>query len=499
VNALKRILARQAEVEAQRVSTPAASSILEKLRRMAPAAVSAFEAAPPLPPSPPAQLFTESRAKALAGIVGSRSTVFGAPLPVFRQRSRATEPGVRAVDMAITYQDLSSDQKHVYDAVMDWHHAGDELLTVGGFAGTGKSTVLGLLARELTQNKRVAFCAYTGKAASVLRDKLGRQGIQTKRGGFHHSGTIHSLMYRPVVDENETLLDWSRRNSLEYDLIVVDEASMVRVGIFQDLMAYGVPILLVGDHGQLPPVNDGTEADIGLMDEPDVRLDKIHRQAEGSEIITLSRYIRENGDFPADLANGKHVSVVNAHEAQELLAKLYAEEPVESVATLVYANWERKLWNQNARQARGIADPLPVRGDQIICLRNTQGILFNGTRGVIESDPVDRGLWASAKLFFPDDELGAEGWMLKEQFVQERTLHNPTQVEEATGFFPRPFDRAGLLLDYGYALTVHKCQASQMRHVIFIPRVSGRMTESEYARWAYTGATRASERLYVVR
>jgi exodeoxyribonuclease V len=383
--------------------------------------------------------------------------------------------------------------------VMDWHRSGDELLTFGGYAGTGKTTVLGLLARELTKNKRVAFCAYTGKASSVLREKLGHQGIATSRGGHHHGGTIHSLMYRPVMDENEVLIDWSKRLRLDYDLIVVDEASMVRLGIFQHLLSYQVPILLVGDHGQLPPVNDGTEADIGLMDEPDVRLDQIHRQAEGNEIITLSRFVRENGDLPLDLEDSKHVRVVDAAGARELLGKLYAKEPVENVATLVYTNWERKLWNQYARTARGISGELPVRGDQIICLRNTQGILFNGTRGVVETDPVDRDLWSSAKFYFPDDDLEVSGWMLKEQLTREKTFHNPIEVEEVTGFRPRPFDRTGLLLDYGYALTVHKCQGSQMKHVLFAPRVSSMMSEGEYARWAYTGVTRATERLYVVR
>lgn len=401
--------------------------------------------------------------------------------------------------MTLTYQDLSPDQKNVYDAVMGWHRSGDELLTWGGYAGTGKTTVLGLLARELTKNKRVAFCAYTGKASSVLREKLSLQGITATRGGYHYGGTIHSLMYRPVMDDNEVLVDWSRRNSLEYDLIVVDEASMVRVSIFQHLLAYGVPILLVGDHGQLPPVNDGTEADIGLMDEPDVRLDKIHRQAEGNEIITLSRYIRENGDFPPDLADSKHVRVTDAAGAQERLRQLYVKEPVGNVATLVYTNWERKLWNQYAREARGITGDLPVRGDQVICLRNTQGILFNGTRGIVETDPVDRDLWASARFHFPDDELEVTGWMLKEQLVQEKTFNNPLQVEEATGFRPRPFIRVGLLLDYGYALTVHKMQGSQAKHVVFAPRISSMMSEGEYARWAYTGVTRASDTLTIVR
>jgi len=288
---------------------------------------------------------------------------------------------------------------------------------------------------------------------------------------------------------------------IDYDLIVVDEASMLPLWLFERLVSYGVPLLLVGDHGQLPPVSDGNEPDVGIMDDPDVRLEKIHRQAETNEIIATTRYIRENGGLPADLKDSEHIRVVDERQAQELLRKLYATEQLEDIATLVHANWERKLWNQHARNARGLSGSSIVRGDQVICLRNRNGILFNGMRGVVESDPVDRDLWASAKFYFPDDDLDVSGWMLKEQLSKERerTFSNPLEVEEATGFRPKPFERAGLLLDYGYALTVHKMQGSQAKHIFFSPRGSKHMGEQEYTRWCYTGASRAISNLYILR
>ena len=64
--------------------------------------------------------------------------------------------------------------------------------------------------------------------------------------------------------------------------------------MFEDLKSFGVPILAVGDHGQLPPVR-GT---FNLMEKPDIRLTKIHRQAENDPIVRLSILAREEGQIP---------------------------------------------------------------------------------------------------------------------------------------------------------------------------------------------------------
>src|SRR5271157_3311868 len=114
--------------------------------------------------------------------------------------------------MKIRVEDLSCDQREVYDAIVGWAygkgaHANVDLLTCGGFAGTGKSTVVSLVAERL--DPPVAFCAFTGKASSVLKRKLQVAGIdsvgaQKRKEDSSRSteqrpycGTIHSLIYRP--------------------------------------------------------------------------------------------------------------------------------------------------------------------------------------------------------------------------------------------------------------------------------------------------------------
>ena len=183
----------------------------------------------------------------------------------------------------MTPEDLSEDQREVFDAMAAFPKTGEGLLTVGGYAGTGKSTVTGVFARTAQKARLlVAYIAFTGRAASVLARSLKNAGVDftlktrkdeeddylsavaasthfdmnlvTRDAGPAFCGTIHRLLYKPVINDRDELLGWTKRSRLDrdYDLLVVDEASMVSDEMLLDLKAHGVPIIAVGDHGQLP-------------------------------------------------------------------------------------------------------------------------------------------------------------------------------------------------------------------------------------------------------
>jgi exodeoxyribonuclease-5 len=81
----------------------------------------------------------------------------------------------------------------------------------------------------------------------------------------------------------------------EADLIVLDEVSMVGPEMAADLLAFGKPILVLGDPGQLPPIKGaGAFTDMA----PDVMLTEIHRQAGESAIIRLATMARQ-GEQPS--------------------------------------------------------------------------------------------------------------------------------------------------------------------------------------------------------
>src|SRR5580704_3729527 len=150
-----------------------------------------------------------------------------------------------------------------------------------GYAGTGKTTLAKHLAEGV--DGKVLFAAFTGKAACVMRSK-----------GCPGAGTIHSLIYRARESGEETpsFELWDEAPASKARLIVIDECSMVDAELGRDLLSFGVPLLVLGDPAQLPPVQGGgffTDA------EPDAMLTEVHRQAQGDPIVRLSMQVR-NGE-----------------------------------------------------------------------------------------------------------------------------------------------------------------------------------------------------------
>ncbi|MBV8428237.1 MAG: AAA family ATPase, partial [Hyphomicrobiales bacterium] len=148
-----------------------------------------------------------------------------------------------------------------------------------GYAGTGKTT----LARHLAQNVsgKVLFAAFTGKAALMMRSK-----------GCSGASTIHSLIYRAREsgEERPNFELWDDSPAAEAKLIVIDECSMVDAELGRDLLSFGVPLLVLGDPAQLPPIQGGgffTDA------RPDAMLTEVHRQAQDDPIVRLSMEVRE--------------------------------------------------------------------------------------------------------------------------------------------------------------------------------------------------------------
>lgn len=472
----------------------------------------------------------------------------------------------------LTVTDLSVDQHEAYSTIKTWLRSGGgarPLLTLGGYAGTGKSTVVSVLARDLGL---VAFCAFTGKAASVLGRKLGEQGIPTVQrlargrgreaaeareriGDTPYCGTIHGLVYKPcdscAVDEYEHTYGskcekgeakpqeeaealsvqtddsrcfacnpppppwrdgpcpecagakFTRRESLDrpYSLIVVDEASMVTDDMLADLRGYDIPIFAVGDHGQLPPVGGRGS----LMRRPDLRLEKIHRQAEGNPIIRLSAKIRETGEIDRGCVDDEHVRLCTKRDLHAWIRDSFVTDrltvdpttPEGILGTILVTctNKSRVGLNYDVREALGTYGTLPRRGEVVICLRNSAPI-YNGMRGVLlcdaEEDDEDEEPKLAASVAFVEDKFTRDVRMCPRQFFKEKTI----DAEEARSIGVG-FGALGALYDMGYALTCHKCQGSQAPEVGVVLDYLGWMSPEDQIRWKYTAITRAQERLVI--
>ena len=144
-------------------------------------------------------------------------------------------------------------------------------------------------------------------------------------------------------------------------------------------------------------------------------------------------------------------------------------------------------------------DEKPVAGDQFICLKNVRGILFNGMRGVLEGDPkLHQSYWYNGQFFFPDDELEVTGGILIPQIGREQTFKDLDELSAVTNTRWNSWGKFGMLFDYGYALTVHKSQGSQFKHVFLMYEKGYAASADDFRRWLYTAATRARETLTIV-
>src|SRR5262245_10630386 len=185
-------------------------------------------------------------------------------------------------------------QEKALDAVGNWLRAKPgtngtpQIFRLFGYAGTGKTTLAKFVADHA--DGEVKFAAFTGKAASVMRGK-----------GCRGASTIHSLIYRARESGEEVpSFDlWHDAPASKAELIIIDECSMVDAELGRDLLSFGVPVLVLGDPAQLPPIAGGgffTEA------EPDVMLTEVHRQAQDDPIVRLSMAIRAGNP----LAQGRY-------------------------------------------------------------------------------------------------------------------------------------------------------------------------------------------------
>lgn len=382
---------------------------------------------------------------------------------------------------------LSDDQKLVYDEMHEWAKSPSSILTVGGFAGTGKTTLLAKLIQDLGES-RFMCATFTGRAANILAQKIGVSSVTT----------IHSAIYRPTeAPDGTTKFEKKAYHEVgSSKIFVIDEASMIGASLYSDIESFGMPILAVGDHGQLPPI----EGPSVLMASPMLRLEKIHRQAEGSPIIRLSKTIRETGRVPMPPPKGiRFISMNMFKEEMRERTPSMTTEQMHDFAVLCYKNVTRNKVNQIVREARfGACDvSMPMPGDLMVCLRNMPPV-YNGMRGTLEAIKRGKGPVDEVKVSFPDDGIIHIGPAVRAQFGHSKTFSSAADLREVgIKSVHRDVRELGSYYDYGYCLTTHKAQGSSFKTVYWI-RERSHADEETYRRWMYTSATRASEELVVV-
>lgn len=384
--------------------------------------------------------------------------------------------------------ELSPDQNKTLKILVDFcesKNKKEDFITLGGFAGTGKTTLISELRKKINEidpKIKVGFCAFTGKAVQVLKNKLVSSQTLLKKDDI---STIHGLIYRTIEDERGAVLGWIRKedDEIDYDLIIVDEASMVDQKIWEDLRSFGIPIIAVGDHGQLPPISGS----FNLMSQPQIKLENIHRQAEGNPIIQVSRLAREKGIIPHQKWS-KNVFKVPMSEGHEYYEDLFSSYDSDTLVLCNFNNTRLRL-NKAIRRHLGFEGENPQKNDRVICLRNNhEKQIFNGMQGYLKYIKPKNELSYDVEIDMDGSLRYYTGLVSADQFNSETTLNN----------INRSYKTQGLdLFDFGYALTVHKSQGSQAKRVILFEERNKHQTDDDFKRWLYTAVTRAEEKLII--
>lgn len=382
---------------------------------------------------------------------------------------------------------LTEEQSLAISSILSWFNSPPNLrhfeFKLGGYAGTGKTTIIKTIINEIPG---AALCAFTGKAVSVLHRK-----------GCLNATTIHSLIYYTEVTKSGMIHRLRHKEEileLGIDLIIVDEASMISRELYDGLTSYKIPILWVGDPGQLEPVGD----DVELMSCPDIVLNKIHRQAENSEIIKFATELRKSTNPLIYLhrENDKsQLEVVLSSRAKHL--PLYCADQIicgfNKTRVIVNSYVREHKLRQHELIANGFENRVHLK-ERIICLSNSSDYnIFNGMIMTVQSVIEHRN--PDFLTIVAEDDLGSSRTFLARlaQFGQQKVLdlYEHRKLEKQLGL-------KLALVDYGYCITAHKSQGSEWDHVLVIEEFISRLWSG--SRWRYTAATRASKKLtYVVK
>jgi len=284
-----------------------------------------------------------------------------------------------------------------------------------------------------------------------------------------------------IEDENERLQQ--PRFTLNHnsdvkscDLIIVDEVTMVDQRMGEDLCSFGVPILVLGDPGQLPPVGG---SGYFTKQQPDILLTEIHRQAQDNPILRLATMARQKEPLP--LGKYGRSEVISMAELKERTDQVRDLDMI-----LCGRNKTRRATNQRLRELAGIEDLYPVVGERLVCLKNNaqEGLLNGGLWEVGTVQEYSDDLRRHMQINSVDEAAKADVEALSMIFRGEDTNKVDYFTIASAAWF-----------DYGSCLTVHKSQGSQFETGLLID-------ESECfrgfeANHLYTGLTRFSEEVLI--
>jgi len=428
----------------------------------------------------------------------------------------------------------------------------DQAFMLKGYAGTGKTSLISSLVNVLkTIRMRSVLLAPTGRAAKVISSYSG-----------HKAFTIHRKLYIQTATSDGRIRFTLTENKHKNTLFIVDEASMIPDSsssdgslfgsrrLLHDLVEYvytseNCKLLLIGDTAQLPPV--GIEISPALHPEylksnfnlglQSYELREVVRQASDSGILTNATGLREKirmDDLGSPFFSNtgfNDVLRLDGTELQEVLQDVYSSANIDEIVMVCRSNKRANIFNREIRNRIIYHEDEITAGDYLMVVKNNYfwlpkesetGFIANGDmievmriRNIkhlyghrfadVTFRLVDYPEEKEIDAFIMLDTLMAEAPALpyaeQEKFmetVMQDYADIPSQAMRYAKLRENEYYNA-LQVKFSYALTCHKTQGGQWKHV-FVDQgyLTEDMLDKEYMRWLYTAITRATHKLYLV-
>ncbi|MCD6367011.1 MAG: AAA family ATPase [Bacteroidales bacterium] len=451
--------------------------------------------------------------------------------------------------LAQTDLELTDEQQEVLGKLAVFITQSDErIFILRGYAGTGKSTIISIVAQTLKSMKMKShLLAPTGRAAKVMNSYSGMPAY-----------TIHKRIYRQKGSSDgfgKFALNFNKSKS---SLFIVDEASMIDTetagnsifgsgNLFSDLMAFVFndqdnKMMLVGDIAQLPPVkreksfalDENFVKDFSFRPTESYTLTTIMRQAADSLIIKNASVIRNiPGDEVAisvEFQTGDPVIAVNGEDAVNAIEDSYNAVGQENTIVITRSNRAAVVYNQGIRNRILWKEEELSVGDQLMVVKNNYfwpipdaafNFIANGDMIVVDRIMGYEELYdlrfaniLMHFLDFPEIEMEVKilldvlssneaslNYDVRKQFyetLQKEYGHLRTKRKIYEAIRKDTYFNA-LEVKFAYAVTCHKSQGGQWQHV-FIEQEQFNRSEPDvtYLKWIYTAMTRATEKVYLI-
>lgn len=441
---------------------------------------------------------------------------------------------------------FTEDQKNAMDVFMHFFKSDKQfcIYILQGFAGTGKSSLVAAIVKSLQEIKmKTRLLAPTGRAAKVLSNFA-------KIPAY----TIHKQIYFSG-NELSTQKPTLAKNLFDNTLFFVDEASMIGISdknnesnLLEDLLNYvyqgkNCKLIFMGDSGQLPPVGqiDSPALSSAFFSEnyPKItvfkaELKNVVRTADNSSILTNATFIRDKSIYAVPFfkkIDDQDTIRIAGDDLQDYLESSFSQVGMDQTILVTLSNKRANQWNQEIRGRILLREEIMERGDILMVVKNNYfwldpqseiGFIANGelikVKRIIRFEDLYGFHFAHLEILFLDypDETektvivmteaileeapNLKREKLKELFyaIEQDYLYEKNKQKRFQLVLKNPYFSA-LQVKYAYAVTVHKAQGGQWKHVFldygFVP---DELKNENYMPWLYTALTRASEKVFLL-